>query len=89
MLQIKKTIIFLFFSFISLGCVAVSEQPKVEKAANPAALKCIEDGYEIQEIVMQDKVIPELICVNTLNNKQCKLWAYYHDQCILNLKNTL
>lgn len=62
-------------AFIGCGC-ASSSMP------NPAAEKCIRDGFELEPIVV-DGVPRGYRCVDPRTGKSCEVWQYYRNQCEL------
>lgn len=70
-------------SLIFLTACATSKQEKgVTSVANPAAVKCIKDGYELHPI-KQNGIEVSSICLNKQNEKKCKSWKYYRGECSL------
>jgi len=52
---------------------------------NPAAQKCIQDGYEVQPIIVNG--VPQgSLCVDPATGKKCEVWQYYRGKC--DLSNT-
>ena len=48
--------------------------------ANPAAEKCIEDGFELKPMVVHG--VPKgYLCVNPETGLQCEIWQYYRGEC--------
>ena len=50
---------------------------------NPAAEKCIQDGFTLAPIV-ENGVPRGHLCINPENGKKCDAWDYYRGQCNLN-----
>ena len=50
--------------------------------ANPAALKCIEDGYQLST-VNENGVPTASFCCNPANGKKCEVWRYFRGECSL------
>ena len=53
---------------------------------NPAAVKCIEDGYEIEDILTRG-VPTGAWCVEPQTGERCEIWAYFRSECVLPLVN--
>ncbi len=70
---------------LSSGCNTSKEKPSTPSAAlaNPASVRCIDDGYQLIKIDSETSITGQYICVNPDNNKQCDPWAYYRGQCDL------
>ncbi len=51
--------------------------------ANPAAEKCIRDGYSLKPILTHGYVTDHF-CVNPLTGRYCRVWDYFHGDCKLN-----
>lgn len=50
--------------------------------ANPAAVKCINDGF-VLEPALRDGVAIYYICKNLKNGKKCEAWKYFQEECSL------
>jgi putative hemolysin len=56
--------------------------------ANPAAIKCVQEGYT-QEILMSAENTPiGALCVNLITGQKCEEWAYFKGQCQLDVPLT-
>lgn len=55
---------------------------KVPKIANPAAVKCVEDGYQLSTIT-ENGVPTAAFCYNPENGKKCEVWQYFRGECHL------
>lgn len=51
-----------------------------QKMANPAASKCVNDGFELKPI-MENGVTKEYLCINPATGKKCEVWKYYRGEC--------
>ncbi len=81
--------------FVVLGCVAPwwpactdaardqASPTVVSNAANPAARKCLEDGYQLQPIIGADGVPVDHECVDPVSGKRCEAWQYFRGECRL------
>jgi putative hemolysin len=50
--------------------------------ANPAAIKCIEDGYVLKPI--EENGAPRgYFCVNKETGSKCEIWSYFRGECDL------
>lgn len=50
--------------------------------ANPAAIKCIKDGYSLRPIEDNGVAIGYL-CINTETGMKCEIWSYFRGECDL------
>ncbi len=48
--------------------------------ANPAACKCIGDGYKLQPII-ENGVSVGYRCVDPVSGKACGVWEYFRGNC--------
>lgn len=51
--------------------------------ANPAALRCIDNQYELIHVHDESGVPVSSLCINRKNNRKCESWAYYRGECSL------
>lgn len=60
-----------------------SDRPDTDEAArgaNPAAVKCKADGYQVH--TLEENGIPRgTLCVNEEQGRQCEAWAYWRGEC--------
>jgi len=56
--------------------------PVKEGLANPAAAKCIRDGYELKPIE-EHGVSRGYFCVNKKTGMKCEIWSYFRGECDL------
>lgn len=81
MINNKKQFVNLFVIAIaavwamSTGCIGASPA-----MPNPAAEKCIRDGFELKPIV-ENGVPVGYRCVDPRTGKSCEVWEYYRKQC--------
>jgi len=75
--------------FIAIGyilfltaCTNIEHTTNSSSGANPATLKCIDDGYELKA-VEQNGIVIRYLCVNLENGKKCTSWSYYREECYL------
>ncbi len=63
---------------------AAAQPPAVRpKVANPAARKCLDDGYELEAVSDADGVPIDHQCVDKLTGKSCEVWDYFRGRCRL------
>lgn len=67
------------------GCVASEPSPSLETygTPNPAAVKCIEDQYEIVQVLDENRLPAWSLCVDRATGRKCELLAYYSGECTL------
>lgn len=71
-----------------VACAGTEHAPAPQSPAahpqmpNPAARKCLEDGYEL-EPVLADGVPIDHDCVDKTSGKRCKVWDYFRGNCRL------
>ncbi len=67
------------------GCTrpapALSSSP-APSLSNPAAMKCLRDGFNLEPIVT-DGVARGYLCVDPKSGKKCEIWDYYRGRCDL------
>jgi putative hemolysin len=51
--------------------------------ANPAARKCIDDGYVLEPVFGPDGVPADHLCVDKASGRQCEEWDYFRGDCRL------
>lgn len=56
------------------------KKQSVPAMANPAAGKCVNDGFVLKAI-MENGVTKEYLCINPETGKSCEIWKYYHNEC--------
>ena len=78
-----------FLFLIILACspekhisLAGSQTLPAKKLANPAATKCIEDGYALEPII-EHGVSRGYFCVNRETGRKCEIWSYFRGECDL------
>ncbi len=72
------------------GCAtppATVEKPHLARyragLANPAAARCLRDGYRLEFIYSPDGVPLQGLCVNDAMSAKCEEWAYFRGECRL------
>lgn len=76
------------FIFPVVACCGSPEATTTEKGpsatsmANPAAVKCINDGFVLKPI-QKNGVPSHHICENPENGKKCEVWKYFRGECNL------
>ena len=69
----------------------LTEQSRLDKSvekrslANPAAVKCIDDGYELVPI-MENGIQIGHRCRNPETGMTCEIWQYFRGECSLKLQ---
>ena len=89
-MQIKFILLIIFIILIGFACYSNKNNsladnqasPGENKLANPAAVKCIEDGYILKPIEKND-VSMGYICVNPETGMECEIWSYFRGECNL------
>jgi putative hemolysin len=55
---------------------------------NPAAEKCVQDGYA-QELLFSSEGVPTAaLCVSKKNGQKCEEWAYFRGNCKLDVSSS-
>ena len=80
-LPILVATVFIFVTLFPVAAKRESEQ-KVLSLANPAAVRCIDDGYQLKPVVKNGIQVGNM-CVDLITGKQCEVWDYYHELCRL------
>jgi putative hemolysin len=62
---------------------AAQSQAEPPKLANPAARKCLEDGYQLEPVLDANGVPIDHDCVDKATGKRCKVWDYFRGSCRL------
>ncbi|MBF0412916.1 MAG: DUF333 domain-containing protein [Desulfamplus sp.] len=57
-------------------------KPDAMRMANPAATRCIDDGYQLEPVV-ENGVTVEYMCVNPETGLKCEAWKYLRNECSL------
>jgi putative hemolysin len=50
---------------------------------NPAARKCLDDGYELEPVRAADGLPIDHDCVDKRTGKRCDVWDYFRGSCRL------
>lgn len=63
---------------------AVSASSSLENSTmgNPAAQKCVNDGFVLTPVVEQGVPV-KYMCSNPSTGLKCEVWAYFKNQCRL------
>lgn len=84
-------LIFLFL--ISFACSPEKNNPLADSRtvpgnglANPAARKCIKDGYVLKAIE-EHGICRGYFCVNEKTGMKCEIWSYFRGECDLTVYN--
>jgi len=59
-----------------------SHTTPTKETANPAAAKCIKDGYTL-EIIEENGAPIGYLCVNKKTGMKCEIWSYFRNECHL------
>jgi len=82
----KKMFVICLMFFYLTGCSIKktyhTETKNMGAAPNPAAEKCIRDGYNL-EPVLENGVPVDYVCVNPETGKKCEIWKYFRNECNL------
>lgn len=60
---------------------AAAEAVPAVAAANPAAVHCLDAGFELAEAKLGETT--QLMCVDVEHGKKCPVWKYYRQECEL------
>ncbi len=78
-----------FLFLIGVACsqgennfLADSQTIPAKGLANPAAMKCIKDGYALKPIE-ENGVSIGYFCVNKETGMKCDIWSYFRGECDL------
>ena len=55
----------------------------VARVLDPALQKCVDDGYEVLQVLDSDGIPRRSLCFDRRNNKKCESWEYYVGKCTL------
>ncbi|SLM31769.1 exported hypothetical protein [Desulfamplus magnetovallimortis] len=55
---------------------------KGRNMANPAAKKCVEDGYELKPIIKNGVTVGHM-CIDPETNRSCEVWSYFRKECFI------
>ena len=53
------------------------------KVANPAARKCLADGYALEPVLAADGLAIDHECVDKTSGRRCEVWSYFRGTCRL------
>lgn len=56
--------------------------PAAPTLANPAATKCVNNGFILQPII-ENGVPSQYLCINPGSGLKCEVWAYFRGECSL------
>jgi putative hemolysin len=69
------------------SCASLSSEKSEGKRraglANPAAARCLRDGYRLEFIYSPNGVPLQGLCVNAVAQAKCEEWAYFRGECRL------
>ena len=72
-----------------VACTGAEPRPAVQPRGqpsnipNPAARKCVEDGYELEPVLAADGLPIDHYCVDKASGKRCEVWDYFRGDCRL------
>lgn len=69
-------------SLVVLTSACVENNVTPSSMANPAARKCVEDGFSLKPVIVNG-VSTEYRCINPKTFKECEVWEYFRDECSL------
>lgn len=88
--MLNKAILFGISGLMLLsGCSSAPTQqgihPQKSRASlgNPAAARCLRDGYRLEFIYSPEGVPLQGLCVNDKVGAKCEEWAYFRGECRL------
>ncbi|MBF0467536.1 MAG: DUF333 domain-containing protein [Desulfamplus sp.] len=59
-----------------------SENNSKPSMANPAATRCVNNGYTLEPII-ENGVNVDYLCVNPETGLKCEIWKYFRQECSL------
>jgi putative hemolysin len=62
---------------------AAQSRAEAPRLPNPAARKCVEDGYEVEPVRDASGVPIDHQCVDKATGKRCEVWDYFRGNCRL------
>lgn len=72
--------------FLLVGCATTSEQSEKKHRAglaNPAAARCLRDGYRLEFTYSPEGIPLQGLCVNDAAQAKCEEWEYFRGECRL------
>ncbi|MGD9730668.1 MAG: DUF333 domain-containing protein [Desulfamplus sp.] len=57
-------------------------EPSLNRIANPAAARCINDGYKLEPVI-KNGVTVEYMCVDPNTGVKWEVWKYFRKECSL------
>jgi len=61
--------------------VPLSTKPEKATIANPATVKCLQDGYAWEPIMSSIGVPSGGVCMDKNTKSKCEEWSYFHGEC--------
>jgi putative hemolysin len=65
------------------ACTGADPQPGHRQIADPAARKCVADGYHLEPVRAADGLPIAHDCVEQSSGKRCDAWDYFRGDCRL------
>lgn len=76
-----KIFLLILFTLLIASC---RPAPQKTQIANPASVKCVEDGYRLE--IRKDQEGNEYgVCIDA-DKKECEEWKYFRGECKLGKK---
>lgn len=54
----------------------------IQKLANPAAVKCLDDGFVLKAFE-KNGILEQFLCINPETSMRCEIWSYFRGECSL------
>lgn len=74
----------LFASGLSWLTACASAAPKlpqtVTQMANPAVIKCLQDGWRTEPL-LTNGAPTDTLCIDPISGQRCEAWAYFRGDC--------
>ena len=58
-------------------------QPTPVRIANPAARKCVDEGYRLEPVRAVDGLTVSYDCIDQGSGQRCDTWDFFRDDCRL------
>jgi len=73
-------------ALLAAACTTDSSSPEhtpSAQASNPAARKCVQDGYQLEPVRDAAGVVIDHRCVDPASGRRCEVWEYFRGTCRL------